>query len=193
MSMADSITLDPHKSLFLPYGIGAVLIKDSTLQKKAFKSTAPYMQDILTSPEDWSPSDMSPELTKHFRALRMWLPLNCYGVDPFRAALEEKLLLTQYFYNELKQMNNIQIACEPDLSIVTFRYLSETGDTNAFNMNLLEQINSDGRVFLSSTRLNNQYYIRMACLSFRTHIEDINLALDIIKHALSKQDALFLQ
>jgi glutamate/tyrosine decarboxylase-like PLP-dependent enzyme len=184
MSLADSITLDPHKGLFLPYGIGAVLIKNGQLQKQTFASTASYMQDIVTSSDDWSPSDMSPELTKHFRALRMWMPLKYYGVEPFKHALDEKLLLAQFFYTELKKLNHIQFACMPELSIVTFRYLPEQGDANAFNKALLKSINHDKRIFLSSTSIDGNYFIRMACLSFRTHLEDILLTLDIIKDAI---------
>lgn len=185
MSHADSITLDPHKGLFLPYGIGAVLIKDSSLQKRAFSSSANYMQDVITTPDEWSPSDMSPELTKHFRALRMWLPLTCYGVEPFCAALEEKLLLTEFLYQELQSLPDIEIACKPELSIIAFRYVPDAADANEINKRLLATINADKRIFLSSTRLDSRYFIRVACLSFRTHLNDMKLTLEIIKNAIS--------
>ena len=102
---AYSLVLDPHKGLFLPYGLGVVLVKDKNKLNAAHYYTANYLQDAVAIEEEPSPADLSPELTKHFRGLRLWLPLMLHGVKPFRAGLEEKLLLTKYFYEELKKIN----------------------------------------------------------------------------------------
>lgn len=178
---ADSITLDPHKSLFLPYGIGAVLIKNHKLLHQAFAKNAPCMQICENLIEELSPCDLSPELTKHFRAMRLWLPLRLFGLTPFRAALNEKILLTDYFYNRISEIPRIQVVCPPQLSIVAFRYIPDSGDVNEFNQHLINKINDDGRVYFSSTRLAGQFYLRMACLNFRTHLQEIDLALDVIR------------
>ncbi|MHB1948063.1 MAG: pyridoxal phosphate-dependent decarboxylase family protein [Gammaproteobacteria bacterium] len=182
----DSLTLDPHKALFLPYGIGAVLIRHHHVHRSAFTEYAPCLQDCINATEELSPCDLSPELTRHFRALRIWLPLKLFGLEPFRAALQEKLLLTEYFYQHLKEIKQIQIACPPQLSIVTFRYLPEKGDINAINAGLIKTINEDGRIYLSSTSLNGNFYLRMACLSFRTHLTDIQLALSVIQEKITQ-------
>ncbi len=184
LEMSDSIIMDPHKSLFLPYGSGSVLIRDKKHLFNAHNYQAGYMQDAFDSNEELSPADLSPELSKHFRGLRLWLPLKLLGLNPFRAALEEKILLARYAYEKLKGINNIELGPYPDLSVVTFRYLLQNGDSNSFNKKLIEEIQKDGRVFLSSTILNGNYIMRMAIVSFRTHLKEIDLALEIIKEKI---------
>ena len=185
LDISDSIIMDPHKSLFLPYGSGAVLIKDKKHLFNAHSYQAGYMQDAFDSNEELSPADLSPELSKHFRGLRLWLPLKLLGLNPFRAALEEKILLARYTYGKLKEINNIELGPFPDLSVVTFRYSLRNGDSNNFNKKLIEEIQKDGRVFLSSTILNGKYTLRIAVVSFRTHLKEINLAVEIIKEKIN--------
>ncbi len=183
---SDSVTIDPHKGLFLPYGTGAVLVKEG---KKLFESQhmiANYMQDTLKATEEWSPADLSPELSKHFRGLRMWLPLQLLGIAPFRAALDEKLLLTRYFYQEVQKIEGIEVGPEPELSILFFRYIPDSGAANEFNKKLVDFIHRDGRVFLSSTHINGTVYLRLAVLHFRTHLEEIDLILSVIREGITK-------
>jgi len=178
---SDSVVMDPHKGLFLPYGTGVILVKDREKLYNSHYYKANYMQDALISREEPSPADHSPELTKHFRGMRLWLPLKLFGLAPFKAALEEKLWLTRYFYEEIKKIKGFEVGNYPDLSVVTFRYIPENEDPNDFNEKLVNLIRKDGRVFLSSTILNDQYTIRLAVLAFRTHLDIINLTLEILK------------
>src|SRR6185436_16686917 len=83
-----------------------------------------YMQDAFEDPGVISPADVSPELSRPFRALRMWLPLLLLGTKPFRASLDEKLLLTRYFRREIAEAG-FEVGPEPDLSVVTFRWAPE--------------------------------------------------------------------
>ncbi len=186
MELSDSVVMDPHKGLFLPYGIGAVLIKDKVKLYNSHRYVANYMQDAL-SPEELSPADLSPELTKHFRGLRMWLPLKLHGVKPFRECLEEKLLLAKYFYTEIQKLG-FEVGPEPELSVIIFRYIPEKGEKYAdhFNELLLAEIHKDGRVFISSSRLNGKFILHVAILSFRTHLSTVDLALQILKDQLEK-------
>ncbi len=179
IEQADSVVLDPHKGLFLPYGTGAVIVKDGKKLQASFSFQANYMK-YDPSEHELSPAELSPELTKHFRGLRMWLPLMLHGLKPFRAALEEKLLLTKYFYEEI-QKAGFEVMMEPELSVTTYRYVPETGDANEFNMNLLDLVKKDGRVFISATTIDGKYVLRMACLSFRTHLDTIDLLISILK------------
>lgn len=179
LELADSLIIDPHKGLFLPYGLGVVLVKDVESLKKAFAFNASYMQDAFAAPEEYSPAELSPELTKHFRGLRLWLPLKLHGIAPFRACLEEKLLLAKYFHAEVQKLG-FETAVEPELSVVTYRYVPQTGEANEFNKHLLETVVSDGRVFVSSTMLDGKFTLRFACLSFRTHLETVDNLLSIL-------------
>ena len=184
VELSDSIAIDPHKGLFLSYGIGAILIKDVGALYETHRYTANYMQDVFTLDEDPSPADLSPELTKHFRGLRMWISLQLLGVAPFRAALEEKILLCQYFYKEVQKLG-FEVGPKPDLSIAIFRYVPDSGDANDFNAKVIEQIMQDGRIFLSSTTIDDVYWIRFAVLSFRTHLEQVELALQLMRNLVN--------
>lgn len=179
---ADSLVIDPHKGMFLPYGTGAVLVKDKKAVFHSNHYVANYMQDALEEELPLNPADVSPELTKHFRGLRMWLPLQLHGIEPFVACLEEKLLLTEYFREQLTQLG-FKTGPQPDLSVSYFWYPSG-GDENAFNKKLMDKIHQDGRIFLSSTVLNGKFVIRMAILSFRTKLHTIDKAIAMIKDCL---------
>lgn len=183
---ADSITLDPHKTLFLPFGTGAILIKNKAALLKVHYYLANYMQDAFDANEETSPADLSPELSKHFRGMRMWLPLKLFGLKPFRAALEEKLLLTRYFYAEIQKVKGFEAGPEPELSVALFRYIPKNEDANTFNQKLIRAIQKDGRIFLSSTSIHGVFWIRVAVVSFRTHIEQIDLLLKILNEKVKE-------
>jgi glutamate/tyrosine decarboxylase-like PLP-dependent enzyme len=180
MDRSDSIVLDPHKGLFLPYGTGGVLVKNGRALMDAFHYRPSYLQDALRDGVV-SPSDTSPELTKHFRGLRLWLPLRLHGLAPFRAAIEEKLLLARYFHTRISETEGFEVGPPPDLSVVTFRCLPKSGDPDEFNRRLVAAIHADGRVFLSSTVIGGKFMLRLAILAFRTHRDTIDLALDVLK------------
>jgi glutamate/tyrosine decarboxylase-like PLP-dependent enzyme len=181
MDRSHSIIMDPHKGLFLPYGSGAVLVKDRQKLLDSHTYTASYMQDTLAVQDELSPADLSPELTKHFRGLRLWLPLMLHGIAPFRAALEEKLWLARYFHQEMQAVAGFEVGPYPDLSVVTFRYVPREGDPNEFNRRLTEEITRDGRILLSSTILEDRFVLRLTVLCFRSHLDTIDMVIEILK------------
>jgi len=178
---SDSLVIDPHKGLFLPYGLGVVLVRDREKMKNAFAYSANYMQDAKVESDEISPADVSPELTKHFRGPRLWLPLMIHGVGPFRDCLEEKLLLTRYFYEEIQKIPGFRVGPKPELSVAIYRFIPAEGDVNEFNKALVREIHKDGRVFISSTTLDGQVWLRLAVLSFRTHLREINMTLSLLR------------
>lgn len=182
IELADSLVIDPHKGLFLPYGIGVVLVKDKEAVYHSHHYRANYMQDAIDESMPVNPADVSPELTKHFRGLRLWLPLLLHGVEPFIACLEEKLLLTTYFRERLLEIG-FKLGPEPDLSVSYFWYPSKEVDENIFNESLMQEIHNDGEVFLSSTIINDKFVIRLAILSFRTKLSTIDKAVSMIDKA----------
>ncbi len=183
---SDSIIMDPHKGLFIPYGSGAVLVKDKQKLFNSHHYLANYMQDALNSTDELAPADLSPELSKHFKGLRLWLPLKLVGINPFRSMLEEKIFLARYFYQKMQSMPGMELGPFPDLSVVTFRYVPKTGDADEFNKRIVDEIHKNGRVFLSSTMLNGKFTLRLAVLSFRTHLNTIDEAIDILLKTIEK-------
>ncbi len=181
---SDSLVLDPHKGLFLPYGTGALLVRDGETLRRAHAISADYMP---RSQEDRDLPDfhlLSPELSRGMRGLRVWLPLQMHGIGPFRANLEEKLALARWAAAELRTIPGVEILAEPQLSIVAFRLappgLSEA-ERDEHNRAFLDRINARQRVFLTGTRLCGRFAIRICVLSFRTHRDRMEAALEDIR------------
>ena len=176
----DSITLDPHKGMFLPYGTGCLLVLRKDTLKRTHSMDAEYLHDVRaqTSPNF---SDLSPELSRDFRGLRIWLPLVLHGVAAFKAAIEEKLMLTRWAYDQLKDDPRFEILDEPQLSVIAFRLKADAADSDRLNEELMHRVNHRGRVFLSSTRLDGRYTIRLCVLSFRTHMDRVRDAVEALQ------------
>ena len=179
-SAPTAVALDPHKTLFLPYGTGAVVARDGRHLLDAFSASADYIRPFGEADVGPSPADLSPELTRHFRALRLWLPLQLAGVAAFRAAQSEKIGLARYFHARLSAMAGWDAGPPPDLSVVAFRYQPGQGDADAFNDALLQRVQEEGRVFLSGTRIDGAAWLRCAILSFRTHLPHIDETIDVL-------------
>lgn len=180
---SDSAVLDPHKGLSIPYGTGVVVVRDVRHLARTHGGSGHYLQDAERAGGEISAADISPELTRHFRALRLWLPLVLHGVAPFRAALEEKLLLARYFHREVAKLG-FEVGPPPDLSVVTYRWAPPGASPercDEVNQEIVERIRRDGRVFLSSTRIDGRFVLRMVALAFRTHRRTIDLALEILR------------
>lgn len=186
LDRSDSLVLDPHKGLFTPLGLGAVLVRHLDPLRKAHAFQADYLPSPPEDLEELSPSETTLEFSKHARALRLWLPLQLHGAGAFRAALEEKLLLARYAYERLREIPNLDPGPAPQLSVLAFRFLPPSGDTDAFNQALLQRLTAEGRVFLSGTRLNGAFHLRLAILAARTHKDDVDEALDRLQ-AVTKQ------
>jgi aromatic-L-amino-acid decarboxylase len=196
IELADSVTLDPHKAMFLPYGTGSLLVSDKRTLKGAFSFTGAYMQpqrDLSSSvPDDIM--DLSPELTRDFRGLRVWLPLKMLGFKPFQAQLEEKLALSRWVTNQLSIMPHIRIVAQPQLSVLAFKLVPEGHDCSPqeldeLNQIFLKEINQSGNILLSPLRsLHDQegeFCLRMAILSFRTHRDRLEIGLRDIRDAVA--------
>lgn len=188
IELADSIALDPHKTMFLPYGTGAALVRDRRHLLNAFSASADYIMPLGDSEVGPSPADLSPELTRHFRALRLWLPLQIAGVDAFRAAQSEKLALARYFHSKISEIDGFETSGIPDLSVVAFRYVPQQGDPDDFNERLLRWTQQEGRVMFSGTRVNGRYLLRAAILCFRTHIEHVDEAIAAVRRGVAALD-----
>jgi aromatic-L-amino-acid decarboxylase len=182
---SDSLVLDPHKGLFLPYGVGCLLVKEGELLRKAHMVSADYLQDHSTPEGEVNAAEHSPELSRPFRGLQVWLPLRLYGVKAFAENLSEKLRLTKYLHEKFLAEPNFECMSAPELSVITFRYRPVRGDINDFNKKLLAKLVESGKLFLSSTILRGRFIIRVCILSFRTHQHEVDEAFAIIKEMAS--------
>lgn len=183
---ADSVTLDPHKGLFLPYGTGCLLVRDRARLRQVFAMRGEYMTATAASEEFVDFCDLSPELTRDFRGLRVWLPFQLHGSDVFQRCLDEKLDLARYAEEQLQAIDGVELVASSPLSIVTFRFhrpgWSES-EANDRNRKLLKRINASRRVLLTSTMLDGRFVIRICILSFRTHRDRIDECLNLIREA----------
>ncbi|HEV8563748.1 MAG TPA: aminotransferase class V-fold PLP-dependent enzyme [Actinomycetota bacterium] len=180
---SDSVTLDPHKGLFLPYGVGSLVVRDGATLRAAHYSGADYLQDVATEGELPNLSEYSIELSRDFRGLRVWLPLQLHGVATFRDLLDEKLDLAEYLHEALVADPTIEVPWRPQLTVVAFRL--HEGDENA-NRRFLERINASRRVFCSSTLLDGRFTIRACILNHRTHRDRVDEAIEIIGKAAAE-------
>lgn len=177
----DSITLDPHKGFFLPYGTGCLLVRDGEALRRAHQETAEYLQDVQLREGSANFADISPELSRDFRGLRMWLPVQLHGLAAFRDQLAEKLALARFAYDELRSDGLFEMLDEPQLSIVAFRLRGPAAEADAKGAELMRRVNAGGRVFLSSTRIAGRHALRICVLSFRTHLDRVQEAVAALR------------
>ncbi len=188
---ADSVTLDPHKGLFLPYGTGCLLVRDGAALHRAHAVDADYMRHLSASPEFTDFCQVSPELSRDFRGLRVWLPLKLAGAGAFREALDEKLDLAAWAAEALRVVPGIEIVAEPQLSLLAFRLRPaprggvelDGAEIDALNHRFLARINARQRVFLTGTELAGGFVIRICVLSFRTHRAQLEACLEDLRAA----------
>ncbi|MEW2397986.1 aminotransferase class V-fold PLP-dependent enzyme [Streptomyces sp. NPDC046862] len=186
MEQADSITLDPHKTLFMPFGTGALVVRDLSALHAAHDGTGSYLQDMGAAGSVPNSGELGPELTHEIRGVRAWLPLHLHGVDAFREALDEKLDLAEQVHDALSGVAKLEVPQRPDLSTVIFRVRPADASRDAAeradeaSRRLLERINGHRRIVLSSTVVDSRYTLRVCVVSHRTHHDRITEALKII-------------
>jgi aromatic-L-amino-acid/L-tryptophan decarboxylase len=184
---ADSITLDPHKALFLPYGTGCLLVRDGEALRRAHEVHASYMPPMQEDRDFVDFCLYSLELSRDFRGLRVWLPFKMHGIGPFRDNLDEKLDLAAWACEQLRAMSGIEIVAPPELSLVAFRYVRPglgTEELNRLNEELLLRINRRQRVHLTATTIRSKFILRICVLSFRTHRDRVAACLRDISESI---------
>jgi aromatic-L-amino-acid decarboxylase len=188
---ADSIVLDPHKGLFLPYGTGALLVRDGAALYRAHSVAASYLPPMSGDADLIDFCEISPELSRPFRGLRVWLPFKLLGAAPFRAALDEKLDLALWAAGEVRAMPGVEMLAEPELSLFAFRLAPrgpagaalDDATLNDLNRDWLARTNVRQRVHLTGTLLGGRFALRICVLSFRTHRDRLAQGLDDLRAA----------
>jgi aromatic-L-amino-acid decarboxylase len=176
---ADSIALDPHKGLSIPFGVGALLVRDEAALVDTHLGRGAYLlhDDGYDGIRDIA--SLGPELSRPFRGLAVWLPLQLHGVAPFRDALDRSLDLAAYAHDRLRTVGGVDAKWSPDLSIVAFGFEDDDAGRAA-----LEAVNTERRVHLSPTEVAGRFVLRLAILNRRTTQEHVDHAIDIIEKTL---------
>lgn len=177
---ADSIALDPHKGLSIPFGVGALIARDESALVDAHLGRGAYLRDDDFYNGVRDIASLGPELSRPFRALSVWLPLQLHGIAPFRAALDKSLDTALYAYDRLLEVDGIETVWKPDLSIVAFRFEDDEAGKAAWNA-----VVEDRKVHLSPTIIDDRFVLRFAVLNRRTTTDHIDHAIGIIEKTLA--------
>jgi glutamate/tyrosine decarboxylase-like PLP-dependent enzyme len=199
---ADSVSLDPHKWLYAPVDAGCLLFRDPEKARGAFLSTdADYIKvHEETTEESFAFWDVGLELSRRFRALKVWMMLSYYGAERVRAAVTEDNELAAYFAERAGAADDFELLAPVELSICCFRYVpprvrerldsadaEERARLNAelddLNARIMHRVQRGGRAYLSNVTLRGVYGLRACIVNFRTTREDINRTLDIVRDA----------
>src|SRR5215467_5287032 len=174
---ADSLSLDPHKWLFQPFEIGCVLLRDARLLKKNFRTMAGILEDTKRSEEEEiNYYDYGVQLTRGFRALKLWLSIKSFGAGAFRKAINFGFDLAEFAENVLRQSGCWRIVSPAAMGIVTFRYVAERCSENEINdihRQMVEMMAEDGFAFANSTTLRGQTVMRLCTINPRTTEDDV--------------------
>jgi aromatic-L-amino-acid decarboxylase len=179
---ADSLTLDPHKGMFLPYGTGALLVRDGAALRAAHHVPhAGYLPDLPDEDQFYDPSLHGPDLSRGFPGLRVWLCVKLFGAAKFRAAIAEKRRLAIEAAARVSRIPGIVMDAEPQLSLFAF-HLSWPGatlqDENAATRALMDRVTARGRVMLTGCTVDERYLGRVCVLSFRTRRDRIDACVE---------------
>jgi aromatic-L-amino-acid/L-tryptophan decarboxylase len=179
MALADSITLDAHKWLYQPLDCACLLFRDPAAARAAFSATGEITRVFSDDPiESFAFFEESPELSRRFRALKVWLSLRYHGVSAFRAAVRKDLELAKRLAAKIDATPALERLAPVPLSAVCFRWVGDRklaeSALEARNAALLGSVNARGRVYLSNARINGHFCLRACLTNHRTRPEDVD-------------------
>jgi aromatic-L-amino-acid/L-tryptophan decarboxylase len=185
---ADSIALDPHKWLYLPVDVGCVIYRDPEIVRAAFAHEAEYTRIIgQEADEAFAFWDYGPELSRRFRALKVWMLLKGVGLDSLSEAIESNLACARHLESMVRASDDFEMAAPVELSIFCFRHMpaqlrNESPKTiDAFNERLLVALQRDGSSYLSNATLGGRFALRGCVLNYRTTLRDMEILLDDLR------------
>lgn len=176
LGLADSLSLDPHKWLFQPFEMGCLLVRDGTLLRKSFGVVPEYLKDADGGTEEINFYERGIQMTRSFRALKLWMSLQVFGLDSFRKSVTRGIELAETAEKILRENSCWQIVTPAQLGIVTFRYRAEglsPSEADALNQRLIEEMITNGFAMLNSTLLKGRIALHMCTINPRTSEEDL--------------------
>ena len=175
MKRADSVSLDPHKWLYQPLDCGCLLYRNADAARVAFSHTGDYAKSLIDDPvEGFAFFEESMELSRRFRALKLWLSLRYHGLGNFREAIRNDLAMAKHLAERIAAEPALDLLAPVQLSAVCFRYLPQVGeDSDKINQKILQSVNRRGKVFLSNASINGRFALRACIVNHRTTAEDV--------------------
>ena len=175
LNAADSLSLDPHKWLYQPLDCGVLLFKDADAARAAFCDSGDYVRPLAADPiEGYAFFEESLELSRCFRALKLWLSLRYHGVDAFRSAIGADLRHAQLLARQISQSARLELSAPVALSAVCFRYrLEDSAQGDRLNAAILKRVIERGRVYLSNATLGGRFALRACFVNHRTTEADV--------------------
>lgn len=190
LEKSDSVAFDLHKALALSYGTGCLLVRDRSVLRTDYPGSKTYMppeidEDEMNLKVDYA--DITPELSRDYRGLRVWLPIKALGIGPFILNLEEKLKLSEWLNQEISKVSKLEVIAQPQLSIQAFAVNSERTieENNRKTQELLEKINLKGTFFVSSCMIGDRKCIRICLLGFRMNFNRLQTFVNEMKDFLT--------
>jgi glutamate/tyrosine decarboxylase-like PLP-dependent enzyme len=174
---ADSVTLDPHKWLFVPFECGCLLVRDPQRLKSAFQILPEYLADVQGGHEAVNFADYGEQLTRYSRAIKVWMSVRYFGTDAIRDAIDRGMMLARRLEERIRETPELEIVSPARFGIVCFRARPrqvDAADLDALNERVLARVVGEGRYFISSTRLRGAFSLRACILGFRTAEEDVD-------------------
>ncbi len=187
---ADSLTLDPHKWLFVPFECGCLMVRDPSTLSNAFRIMPEYLRDVEAGEEEVNFADRGEQLTRYSRALKIWMSVNYFGTQAISAAIQDGMNRARLLESLVTASRDFETLCPAQFGIFCFRARPH-GMTEAGLDDLNERINTrvvaGGRYLISSTRLNGRFSLRMCTLGFRTTDADVRDLFTTIELALEAE------
>jgi glutamate/tyrosine decarboxylase-like PLP-dependent enzyme len=203
LAEADSVSLDPHKWLYTPLGCGCLLLREPERARAAFAGTEEGYIKVFESVEDEAHAfwDYGVELSRPFRALKVWAALRFYGAARVAAAIEEDCALAAYMAGRVRESEDFELLADATLGICCFRYapaglrreLEAAGDEeererlnralDELNARVMHRVQRGGEAYVSNAVLRGRFALRASITNFRTTRRDIDLTLDVIRRA----------
>jgi aromatic-L-amino-acid/L-tryptophan decarboxylase len=184
MELANSISLDPHKWLYQPLDCGGLLYRDATHARHTFSFTGDYAKSFQEDPlENFAFFEESLELSRRFRALKLWLSLRYHGVNSFRQQIQNDLECAKQLASLVEAEPELELLAPVPLSAVCFRYLSLQHKLNGpqlddLNLRILRTVQQRGWVYLSNATIHGKFALRACIVNHRTTPADIEAVID---------------
>jgi glutamate/tyrosine decarboxylase-like PLP-dependent enzyme len=175
LELADSLSLDPHKWMFQPYELGCVLVRDRDHLRETFRILPEYLKDTQLHSDEFNFTDYGIQLSRNFRALKLWMSIKVFGLAAFRAAIERGFVLAEFTEACLRGMPGWEIVTPAQMGIVCFRY---SALDDAAHLSLVQTLLEDGFALITSTILRGQTVLRTCTINPRTTETDIRAALE---------------